>query len=189
MYNKILISLFLLSFPVTSIIYSQSGKNATDVILSGYSAKAFTQEPVTEKDIQTILECGNKAPSAMNKQPWRFTVVKDNTLAGEIVKNFTAGNVLIVVSGAETESAGGYNVFDCALATQNMYIAAQGLGLGAHIYASPVKDINSTKKQVLGIPEGFRAICVLRVGHIDTKVDATSAASPRNKLETVVIYR
>jgi nitroreductase len=70
-----------------------------------------------------------------------------------------------------------------------MYIAAQSLGLGAHIYAGPVGNINSTKRQTLGIPEGYRAVSVLRVGNIDNDVDATSSASTRKKLEEVVNYK
>lgn len=168
---------------------AQTAKSATDVILSGYSAKAFSTQPVEDKDIKLILECGFKAPSAMNKQPWKMTVVKDRTLASGIVKNITEGNVLIVVSGLESATPGSSTEFDCALATQNMYIAAQSLGLGAHIYASPIKDINSTKKEAIGIPEGYKAVTVLRIGYMDKDVDATSAASPRKAPEDLVVYK
>jgi nitroreductase len=70
-----------------------------------------------------------------------------------------------------------------------MYIAAQSLGLGAHIYTGPVGNINSTRKQALAIPEGYRVISVLRVGNIDKNIDAVSSASPRKKLEEIVNYK
>lgn len=187
MYRKAVLPVLIVLLS-TAILKGQSGNVVAEVILSGYSAKAFTTEPVSDKDIHTILDCGNKAPSGMNKQPWKFTVVKDYALAAEIVKNLTQGNILIVISGVES-ATGGTPDFDCGLAMQNMYVAAQGLGLGAHIYAGPVRDINATKKQSLGIPEGFKAVSILRIGHIDKSVDATSAASPRSSLETVVNYK
>jgi hypothetical protein len=72
---------------------------------------------------------------------------------------------------------------------QNMYIAAQGLNLGAHIYLSSVGTINSTKKQALGIPDGYKATAILRIGHIDNKIDAASSASTRKEFDKVVIYK
>jgi len=69
-----------------------------------------------------------------------------------------------------------------------MYIAAQSLGLGAYIYGSPIGSINE-KKYYFGVPEGCRAVTVLRIGNIDKTVDAVSAASARKKLEEVVIYK
>jgi len=84
---------------------------------------------------------------------------------------------MIVISGLET----GSNTveFDCALATENMFMAAQALGLGARIYTGPVNNVNATLKESLGIPTGYRVIALLRVGNIDKTVDAVSAASPR----------
>jgi nitroreductase len=77
--------------------------------------------------------------------------------------------------------------FDCALATENMFIAAQSLGLGAHIYTAPIRNINS-KRQEFEIPPDYRAIAVLRIGHIDDSVDAISSATSRKKDEEVVNY-
>jgi nitroreductase len=189
MIRKALTSAALLFF-VTAALHSQSaGQSVTDVILSGYSAKVFTTEPVSDKDIETILKCGIKAPSGMNKQPWIFVVVKDNALVNELVRNATEGNILIVICGTEPAQPGQSSDYDCGLATQNMYIAAQGLGLGAHIYMSSVGTINSTKKQAMGIPEGYKATAILRIGHIDTKIDAASSASTRKEFDKVVIYR
>jgi nitroreductase len=166
-----------------------SGKNVTDVILSGYSAKVFTSDPVSDNDIETILKCGIKSPSGMNKQPWKFTVVKDNALVTELVKSANQGNILIVVSGVESAQTGQTPDFDCALATENMYVAAQGLGLGAHIYVTGVSEINKSKKPTLGIPDGYKAVAILRIGHITTSADATSSASTRKKFEEVVNYK
>ena len=110
-------------------------------------------EPVTDSQIDLILKCGMKAPSARNSQLWKFTVVKDKTLIGKIIPDVTPGNILIVVSGQESNKAGINVGFDCALATENMFIAAQALGLGGHIYGGPVNNVNSTLKPDLGIPE------------------------------------
>jgi nitroreductase len=183
-------TLLILLILCTATLKGQTtGNSVTNVILSGYSARMFTSEPVTDQQLDLIIKCGIKAPSARNSQLWKFTVVKDNALMNEIVKNTTQGNILIVISGQEGQQTGINVDFDCALATQNMYIAAQGLGLGAHIYGSPVGNINTNLKPRLGIPDGYRAITVLRIGNIDLSSDAVSAASTRKTQEEIVNYK
>ncbi len=190
MNKKTLMSVLLVIFLGTGILKGQATSSCViDAIMSGYSAKMFTSEPISDAQINQILKCGLKAPSARNSQLWKFTVVKDNALIVDIVRNANPGNILIIISGQESQQEGINVDFDCALATENMYVAAQSLGLGAHIYAGPVSSINTTKKQILGIPEGYRAISVLRVGNIDKNVDATSSASTRKKLEEMVNYK
>ena len=181
--------LILMFLGISSLIAQSTGNSVVDVIMSGYSQKVFSSVPVTDQQIETILKCGMKAPSARNTQNWKFTVVKNEALQKEIMPSITAGNVLILISGADQQQPGLNSDFDCALATQNMYVAAQGLGLGAHIYGSPVANINSNKKEALGIPEGYKAVTILRISNIDKNVDAVSAASPRKKPEEVIIYK
>jgi len=166
-----------------------SGSSVTDVILKGYSARMYTSEPVSDQDIDLILKCGIKAPSSRNGQPWKFTVVKDTALTKKMIENINPGNIAIVVSGPEPAQEGGGIEFDCALTAENMNIAAQSLGLGARIYGGPVRNVNSTMKEILGIPEGYRVVTILRIGHIDKNVDATSAASTRKKQEELVSYK
>lgn len=189
MYKKTISSVLLVLFSGFVILSAQtSGNNVIDVILKSYSAKMFTTSPVSDSEIDLIVRCGMKAPSGMNRQPWIFTVVKDQAITGEILQNITAGNILIIVSGQEKQD-GTVDNFACALATENMYVAAQALGLGAHIYAGPVANINTNWKEKLGIPVGYRAVTVIRIGNIDKNVDAVSAASTRKKPEEVVIYK
>jgi nitroreductase len=184
------LSFFLVFLLSIEILKGQVSDNKViDVILSGYSARMFTSKPVSDSEINLILKCGLKAPSAKNSQLWKFTVVKNNTLISSIIPNIMAGNILIIISGLESRQEDINVDFDCALATENMNIAAQSLGLGARIYTGPVNNINSTKKQLLEIPEGYRVVSVLRIGNIDNSVDAVSSASTRKKLEEVVNYK
>ena len=143
--------LLLLAFAVQS----QPTNPVVQTILSGYSAKNFIAEPVSEHDINLILECGIKAPSARNSQLWKFTVIKDESLISPVARFAKPGNVIIIVSGAETAPEGMNVDFDCALATENMYVAAQELELKTHIYTGPIRNINA-KKQEYQIPEGYR---------------------------------
>jgi len=161
---------------------------AVNVILGGFSAKAFQEGDIPDDDIQTILQCGAKAPSARNLQPWHFTVIRDGKTAKSLIRDCPDGGIVIVVSGS-SEQANGMDVsFDCGLATQNMYIAAQSLGLGAHIYLSGVQDVNNNMKETLGIPSGYDARMLLLIGRLKDDVDAVTSASKRNPLDDIVNY-
>jgi nitroreductase len=47
------------------------------VIQDRRSIREYTEEPVSEEDLQMILEAARQAPSGENAQPWRFVIVKD----------------------------------------------------------------------------------------------------------------
>ena len=185
---KIKLSLLVIAFFAVSKLFGQTTDNCvTSVILSGYSERAYTTAPVTDQQLDLILKCGIKAPSGRNIQPWKFTVIKDEATMKEIVNDVVSGNVLVIVSGIESET-GTTPDFDCALATESMFLAAHGVGLGARIYGSPTGNINS-KREFFQIPSGYKAVIVLRIGNIDKSVDAVSAATPRKKFEEVVNYK
>ncbi len=185
---KIKLSLLVIALFAVSKLYGQISDNCVaNVILSGYSERAYSSEPVTDQQLDLILKCGIKAPSARNNQPWKFTIIKDEATMKEIINNVVPGNVLIIVSGMESEG-GATPDFDCGLATESMFVAAHGLGLGARIYGSPAGNINS-KKELFQIPSGYKAVVVLRIGNIDKSVDAVSAATPRKKPEEVINYK
>jgi nitroreductase len=189
MTRKVLFTVIAILAAGTLLLNGQTtAVSASDVIMSGYSVKSFSADPVSDGNLETILRCGMKAPSARNSQPWRFTVVRNDELISEVLRGPAPGNVLVIISGTEDKEVGMFVDYDCGLATQNMYIAAQSLGLGAHIYASPIANINS-KKESFGIPAGFRAVAVLRIGNIDKGVDAVSSASPRKTYEEMVNFK
>jgi nitroreductase len=99
------------------------------------------------------------------------------------------GNVVIVISGPETDAPGMNADIDCSLATAYMYLAAQSLELAAHLYTGPVSGINENFKEKLEIPEGYRAIIAMKMGNIDDSVDGVSAASARKDLKEFVTYK
>lgn len=184
---KTLIAFIVLFLSVVSYSFGQtSGNCVTDVILTGYSERSYSAEPVTDQQLDIILRSGIKAPSARNRQPWKFTVINDTSAMKEIISNVVPGNVLIVVSGVESET-GATPDFDCGLATESMFLAAHGLGLGARIYTGPIGNVNS-KKEAFQIPEGYKAVAVLRVGNADKSVDAVTSATPRKNPEEIINF-
>ena len=182
------IAVVMSSYRSESVSFAmKTDSSVTDVMLNSFSPRNFSSDPVSMEDLEVILKCGIKAPSAANRQPWKFIVVRDFAVMQQMITNVTEGNVLITVCGPEAQGNSTAD-FDCGLATENMTVAAQSLGLGARIYAGPIGNINATMKQTLQIPDGYRAVVVLRVGHIANMADAVSAATPRNSYDEVVTF-
>lgn len=184
---KIKLALIVMVFFVAIKLPGQTtDKCLVNTLLTGFSERVFTTEPVTEKQLNLILKCGIKSPSAHNNQPWRFTVIRDEIFMKEIVSDVLPGNVLIIVSGLESE--GGITPdFDCGLATENMFIAAHGLGLGARIYGGSLNKINADRK-LYQIPADYKPVMILRIGNADKSVDAVTAATSRLNPEEVINY-
>jgi len=59
------------------------------------SIRGYKRDPVPKAVLEQILELASRAPSAMNTQPWEFTV-----LTGDIVENLRRSNVELLNSGA-----------------------------------------------------------------------------------------
>jgi len=181
----LILSLFVAAGQLS--IGQSTGNGVVEQLLSAWSPRNFTAEPVNDQQLDLILQCGIKAPSARNNQPWRFTVVRDEATMKEIIPNVVAGNVLILVSGVESKE-GTTPDFDCGLAAENMFIAATSLGLGARIYGGPSGTANA-KRETLQVPAGYKVVVILRVGNTEKGVDASSGASPRKTPEEIVNYK
>jgi nitroreductase len=162
---------------------------AVKIITGHYAARNFLSGAISAADLNTILTAAVRSPSASNRQPWHFTVVRDQNLARQLVSNIVDGNILIVVSAAGDGKTNGQVILDCALATQSIYLAAQALGLGSRIYTGPMDTLNSRFKNDLGLPNGHSAVALVRIGRVQPPADGVSAASARRPLESFVNYK
>ncbi|MDR0785154.1 MAG: nitroreductase family protein [Treponema sp.] len=155
-------------------------------ILHHYAARNFTAGDVGKERLDTVLTAGVNAPSAMNRQPWRFTVAQDIKFVKQIIPDAKDGNVLIIVSVELKNGNAASAVLDCGLAVQSMYLAAQAVGLGSRIYTGPIGIVNGKLKKE--IPAGHTAVAIVRIGMVE-KADAVTAASSRKSMEKIVTYK
>ncbi|MDR2629639.1 MAG: nitroreductase family protein [Spirochaetaceae bacterium] len=160
-----------------------------ETIINHYAAGNFAAGEITKAELDTILAAGVRSPSARNRQPWHFTVVRNRTLLNQIVPNMSEGNILIIISASGDGKTNGAEILDCALATQSIYLAAQALGLGSRIYTGPMDTINTRLKGDLGFPGGYSAVALVRIGRLPPGVDAISSASSRKAPDRVVTYK
>ena len=159
-------------------------ETAAEVILSAFSCKSFTDRAVEDEVIEEIIRAGINAPSAINGQPWQFIIVKNEEAKAKLVNGAPA--VLIVAVPEDDYNPGGDSQFAAGCAAEAMYLYAQAIGVGAHMYTAPVAMTIASDPAAYGVPEGYEAAVVLAFGYYDDFVDAASAASVRNEYDSFV---
>lgn len=140
------------------------------IIFARRSIRAYTAEPVSPSDIQSLLEAGMAAPSASNRKPWHFVVVTDRQTLRALADAHPYGKMLahaplaIAVCGDPAVSA--WWVQDCSAATENILVAAAGLGLGAvWIGSHGAPEREAAIRRVLAIPDSIGVLSLLAIGH------------------------
>ncbi|MHC1680735.1 MAG: nitroreductase family protein [Methanomassiliicoccales archaeon] len=145
----------------------------TEAIRSRRSVRRYLETPVSRETIETLLEAAIRAPSAANKQCWRFVAVTDKEIIAELTKFNMVFNgwlkgapAVIVVCADPKESTDlndlPYYMWDSALAMHNMVLAATDMGLGTCYLAAYKED---KVKELLGVPENIRVVCMTPLGY------------------------
>lgn len=109
--------------------------DAYDAILTCRAVRHFTETPISDDDLQRILQAGRWAGSAKNVQPWHFVVVRNRARLNQLAEcgryaSHLRGAALAVVL---VTSPGRWVDFDAGRAAQNMMLAAWLLGIGSCI--------------------------------------------------------
>ena len=142
-----------------------------DIIFKRRSIRAYTGDPVSREDMVRLLQAGMAAPSARDNKPWEFVAVQDAGTLAQLQQDLPNAQydppAMIIVCARPTDDTGErYWVQDCAAATQNILIAAAGLGLGAVWIGIHPKEAEITAvRATLGLPEGVRPFCGICLGH------------------------
>jgi len=150
-----------------------------EIIHKRASLKTRISSREVEKDkIVTILEAARAAPSARNKQPWRFVVVTDKNVIYNLANNaFMEVNHMVIDAPVLifayanpnddiTSNGQEYYLFDVALAMENLVLAATDLGLVTHLMTGVDGEV---AKKILGIPQEMRFIVATPIAYPSIK--------------------
>lgn len=147
------------------------GKEFVRTIFARRSIRKYTDEPVGEEDVKTLLEAAMAAPSASNRKPWQFVVVTERQTLDALAEAHPHGKMLfeatlcISVCGDLTEVER-YWVQDCSAATENLLLAATALGLGAvWLGVYPKEDRVAAVRGVLDLPETITPLNLVSIGY------------------------
>jgi nitroreductase len=147
-----------------------------EAITNRRSIIRFEETAVEEEKVQAILYAGRWAPSALNRQPWRFIVVREPSIkealseyAPTIYRQGMREAPLCIVITVDSEEEPWHFVEDGSAATQNMALAAHSLGLGScwiGVFRLEGERGSSEEKikNLLEIPNNHRVISLLPIG-------------------------
>ncbi len=139
------------------------------------SIRTFTPEAVTPAQIEMLLKAAMAAPSAGNRKPWHFVVVTERPMREALAEAHPYADMLLEVSvaivpcgdpGLSFPDRPEYWIQDISAATENILLAAVGLGLGAvwcGVY--PVQERVDAFRRILGVPERVVPFALVPVGH------------------------
>ena len=148
------------------------------VIEQRHSVRAFGSAPVSDEEVERILGAAVRAPSAGNRQPWHFVIVRNPRIKAALEQaaygqSFVSEAPVVIVVCAEAKrsaarygdrGSGLYCLQDTAAAVENMLLAAVALGLGAcwvgafdETAAANASDLPSHLRPVALVPLGVPA--------------------------------
>ena len=142
-----------------------------EAIRKRQSIRDYEDKPVPEEKLINVLEAARLAPSATNRQPWKFVVVKDRKRRQELARaadgQTFVGEAPVVIVAVATNvehimpcGVPSYAV-DLAIAADHMTLAAADEGLGTcWIGAFSQQRV----REILGIPEKYRVVTLLPLG-------------------------
>ena len=121
------------------------------------SVRAYNSEPISRDDLETIIQCGNAAPSGGNNRAWRFVVVQDTDFRKQLAllaipryRKWIASmpqplKELRAEVDKQTDDPAYYNApaivfvigsgltsdLDCSMVCENMMLAARSIDIGS----------------------------------------------------------
>lgn len=114
--------------------------DAIKCLLERRSIRSFTDQKIAREDLETIVKAAYHAPSGMNRQLWQFTVVQNREIIDNLAKCvrenlgrdegycFYKPDTVILCSNNRDNHLG---LEDCAVAMENIFLAAHALGIGS----------------------------------------------------------
>ena len=146
--------------------------NVLEAIKERRSIRYFTG-PVPDEIIKKIIEAGTWAPSACNRQAWKFIIINNQKIKRKIIQEGTAffvdkaPNLILIIYNNRTDNTEYYDHIQSASACiQNMQLAAHAYKYGSCCIANlpPKKRL----RKILKIPNHYEPIALLALGKPNT---------------------
>ena len=144
-----------------------------EALFTRRSIRRYTSETITKDQIDTLLKAGMYAPSAVNCQPWHFLVVESRERLLEITKIHPyaqllkkAAAAILILGDERLQHAPGYWAVDCGAATENILLAAHGMGLGGvWIGIHPREERRIAFSELFQLPSHIYPFALVSLGY------------------------
>lgn len=158
-----------------------------------YSVRSYESKPVPADDLDYILQCAQLAPSACNRQPWRFVVCSQPASLSLIQQCYprewfaTAPAVIVCCIDHTQEwirpaDQHRHGIVDISIAAEHICLAAAERGLGTCWVCN---FDASLCHQLLALPDDMEPAILLPVGY----PSSSPAPKVRKPLSDIVEWR
>ena len=146
--------------------------NLQELIKSRYSCRSYQAASVEPAKLDYIMECVRLAPSAVNKQPWRFRIVSTDEDKAKLQRCyprtwFNSAPMYIIASLVHDEEwvrsdGKAHGNIDVAIAVEHLCLAAAEQGLGTCWVCNFDAQLC---KQLFGYAEGEEPVVLIPIGY------------------------
>ncbi|MBN1328293.1 MAG: nitroreductase family protein [Candidatus Heimdallarchaeota archaeon] len=162
--------------------------DALELLKSRRSIRKYKSQPVEDEILLKCLEAARWAPSASNKQPWEFIIVKDETTRKKLAEihpyaKFVAESPVVFIPLTNPDVHPKYHMSDTGLTILQFMIEAHSLDLGtcwAGVIGAPFE---LEMKKLLNVPDNLNIMALVALGYPDQERE-----SSRKSLDELVHY-
>ena len=186
--------------------------NIVEIIKTRRCVREYKEDIVSDEDIKFLIDCARYAPSGFNMQPWSFIVVKNKDLLQKLSESgkksmipilepikdtsrkasdylvflktkgtnmFYGAPVLVIILGNKNAPTAD---FDCAMAAENMMLAAHSKGMGSCWIGGLLPALMDEKiLKELGASPDDKAVAPLIFGYPKGKTEMPEKLEPEVK--------
>lgn len=177
-------------------------------IMDRRSHRKYLDKQISKEQLEALMDAMLASPSAVNRQPWHFSIVQDKQLIERVnqaakkqamtlpsesrsprfedpeYRMLYGAPTVIFISAPDTS----YSPIDCGIAVQTIALAAESMGLGSVIIGMARLAFESDEgpklEKALAFPEGHRFVIAICVGYPDD--DKPAHEMNRDKISLIV---
>jgi nitroreductase len=150
--------------------------DALENIMTRRSVRSFTDQPISDQDLETILRAGMAGPCCVNARDWQFLVTRDRAVLNEMadgnggpadpLRGAALGILVLGDLDRAFPPAKDYWIIDGAIAAQNMVLAAHALGIGSvWLGTYPQMERVEAQRAHFGLPDAVVPHSLLAFGY------------------------
>ncbi len=148
------------------------------VVKNRRSIRQYQAKPVEKEKVEAVLRTAMWSPSARHERKWEFVVVTDKTKITQLAQmkphsgHVGQAPVVIAVCSEDWE----HWLEDASIVGTMIYLEATNQGLGTcwtQVRGSQTTggDAEGYVRQILGIPESVRVLCLMPLGYPELQLD------------------
>jgi nitroreductase len=149
-------------------------------IVSRHSVRSFTSQPLEKDQVERILEAARLAPSAKNRQEWRFVVIQKKEMRQKVMEAAFSQEyvgqapaiVAVCTTNIDYRMPNGQLSYPIDLAFASAHIVLQAVHEGLGTCCITTFDEEEVR-ELLTVPFSMRVVLLILIGHTDAEPEQT----------------